>query len=184
MQITYELRKVKRKANVIQNHKSWAENLEELENHIREQQSELQEITNICAQFGRYLKENAITPFNDAIDDHLNLLLRQEQSLPSQDPKAITNLEELRDKYRREKEIILNADKSSSDVEAIMEPKDVKKLQQRLFHLKHNGACLKKIYEEISRTKHNRVCQAESTQIRSFPESMCSNAKKLWASFQ
>ena len=163
MQITYELRKVPLEVNLIQSDKSWAENLEELENHITEQQSELQEITSICAQFGCYLNENALAPFNDAIDEHLNVLLRQEQDQPFQDPKAITNLEGLRDKYRREKEIILKAHKSSSNVEPISEPKDVEKMQQRLFDLKNNGAWLKKIYEGISRTKHNGFYQ--STQI-------------------
>ena len=184
MQITYELRKVPLEVNLIQSHTSWEENLEELENHITEQQSELQEITSICAQFGCYLNENALAPFNDAIDEHLNLLLRQEQGQPFQDPKAIANLEGLRDKYRLEKETILNAHKSSSDVESISQPKDVEKLQQRLFGLKHNGACLKKIYEEISRTKHNRFYQAKSTQIRSLTDNMCMKVKKLWASFQ
>ena len=165
MHMTYDLEKKtvrvidKNKQKLLTKEQNHAANLDNFIRRLKDYSLELKDeqavITNICAQFGCYLKKNAITPFNDDIDSHLKMLIRQENNKPSPSQSAIENWEKMRKKYEQQKLIIYTAmeQNGASDVEFISEPGEVEKLKEKLFSLKHNGATLRKIFEEIRRTR-------------------------------
>ncbi len=129
--------------------------INEVQHYSNELKEEQKEITNICAQFGCYLKKNAITPFNDEIDAHLQMLIKQEDNKPDRNQQTIDNLTKMRQKYEQQKKIIYKAmeEPGADDVDYISEPSKVEELKQRLFHLKHNGSTLQNIFEKIQKVR-------------------------------
>jgi len=111
MQISYELKRKRERVidkdtqkllNENQNSKAALDNfIKDLDTYIEELENEQAVITNICAQFGCYLKENSITPFNDAVDSHLDMLIWQEEGKCPPNEKAIKNLKGMKEKYQQ-----------------------------------------------------------------------------------
>ena len=168
MQISYEMKrervrvidKDKQKLlNENQNSKAVLDNfIRRLETYIEELKNEQAVITNICAQFGCYLKKNSITPFNDAVDSHLDMLIWQEEGKCPPNQSAIKNLEGMKEKYQQDKMVLCRAmeQPDSSNIQYISEPGQVDELQQRLFDLKHNGQSLREIFEANRRARDER----------------------------
>eukprot|EP00112_Aurelia_sp_Birch-Aquarium-sp1_P022971 Seg667.3 transcript_id=Seg667.3/GoldUCD/mRNA.D3Y31 product="hypothetical protein" protein_id=Seg667.3/GoldUCD/D3Y31 len=165
MHMTYDLEQVKKR--VIDQHvksllnekdddatkiKKFIENVNIYADELREEQ---QKITDICAQFGCYLKKNAITPYNDQIDAHIEMLINQEESRPDRDQRAIDNLVAMRRKYSEKKRVITEAMQNPDryDVDFISSPEKVDELKQALFQLKHNGESLRIIFHQIQRVQ-------------------------------
>ena len=192
MHMTYDLEKKtvrvidKNKQKLLTKEQNHAANLDNfirrLKNYSQELKDEQAVITNICAQFGCYLKKNAITPFNDDIDSHLKMLIRQENNKPAPNQSAIENWERMRKKYEQQKLIIYKAmeQNGASDVEFISEPGEVEKLKEKLFSLNHNGATLRKIFEEIRRTKIEY--RYKETQV--VPVERSNSKDGLWSAFK
>ena len=129
-----------------------------LETYIEELKNEQGVITNICAQFGCYLMKNSITPFNDAVDSHLDMLIRQERDKCPRNESAIRSLKGMKEKYQQEMMDIYRAmeQPDSSNIQYISEPGQVDELQQKLFDLKHNGQSLREIFEANRRARDER----------------------------
>ena len=51
----------------------------ELDDKIREFQKEHDDILQMSAQFGAFLKKNAIIPYNDAVADYLDFYIQEER---------------------------------------------------------------------------------------------------------
>ena len=192
MHMTYDLEKKtvrvidKNKQKLLTKEQTHAANLDNfiksLKDYSQELRDEQEVITNICAQFGCYLKKNAITPFNDDIDSHLKMLIRQENNKPAPNQSAIENWERMRKKYEQQKLIIYKAmeQNGASDVEFISEPGEVEKLKEKLFGLKHNGATLRKIFEQIKKTRSEY--RYNETQV--VPIERPSSKGGLWKNFK
>ena len=179
MHMTYDLEQVKKR--VVDQHvksllsekdddatklKKFIENVYKYAEELREEQHE---ITDICAQFGCYLKKNAITPYNDQIDAHIEMLINQEESKPDRDQRAIDNLVAMRRKYSEKKRVITEAMKRPDlhDVDFISSPEKVDELKKTLFQLKHNGETLRNIFYKIQRVQSEyRHCQAQLQPLR------------------
>ena len=172
MRMTYELEKTtekilnetaQKKLSDSQSHVTNLNNfVEQINTYIKEMKEEETEITTISAQFACYLKQNAMTPFNDAIDSHLNMLLKQEREKPSPSDSSIQDLENMKAKYARQKSLITEAMEQTghSDVDYISDPGEVERLKEKLFRLKHNGPDLKMIFSEI-RSRNEEVVEMQ-----------------------
>ena len=168
MQMTYELKKKdlkvidKSKQKLLNENQSSKAALDDfidsLKIYIDELKFEQALITKICAQFGCYLKENAISPFNDAVDSHLDMLIWQEKARHPPIQSAIKRLENMKEKYQKEKSDICRAmgQSNSSNIQYILEPGKVNELQLELFGLKHNGESLREIFEANRRARDER----------------------------
>ena len=166
MHMTYDLEKKtvrvidKHQERLLNKEKSHATKLADFINDLKiycsELKEEQKEITDICAQFGCYLKKNAITPFNDEIDAHLKMLIKQEKNNPCPNQSTIDNFENMRRKYEQKKIIISKAMENPNEkrVDFISDPHKVEELKKRLFRLKHNGASLERIFSEIKRSRN------------------------------
>ena len=167
MYVTYEIKKTivrvidETKQELLEKEQSSMESIysfiKALQTLIEELKGEEKAITNICAQFGCYLKENAITTFNDAVESHLEMLLWQEKSKPSPVQDAIMKLEGMKENYQQQKNDILRVmeQSDSSSIEFISEPDMVYELQEKLFALKHNGESLREILKRIEEQEMN-----------------------------
>ena len=181
MQISYELKRkrvtvidkdTQKLLNETQNSKAALDNfIKSLETYIEELENEQAVITNICAQFGCYLKENSITTFNDAVDSHLDMLIWQEKDKCPPNQSAIKNLEGMKEKYHQEKIIICSAMEypNSSNISYITEPGQVDELQQQLFDLKHNGQSLREIFEANRRARDERYNELVMEPVKLIP---------------
>ena len=166
MHMTYDMEKEtvrvinKHKESLLNKEKGHATKLADFINrvqvYVEELKKEQTQITNICAQFGCYLKKNAITPFNDEIDAHLQMLIKQEKNKPGSNQNTIENFERMRQKYEQKKKIIYKAmeQPDASNEDFISEPGKVDELKKKLFCLKHNGASLNKIFMEIKKARN------------------------------
>ena len=119
--------------------------------------------------FCLYLQYNAITPFNDAINNHLETLLEQERSTDSPNQSAIDKLKTLKKKYEQQRMFIY----SKATIQFWLEHfwlffsagTELEQLETRMFTLEHNGASLRKIFEQIKKSRNNY--QYRETQISS-----------------
>ena len=127
--------------------------------YVEELKQEQQQITDICAQFGCYLKKNAITPFNDEVDAHLEMLIKEEQTKPDRSQTTIDNLTRMRQKYDQKKRIITEAmdNPNGRDIDFISEPAKVEQLKKKLFALKHNGKQLEDSFKTIQKAHSQYV---------------------------
>ena len=89
MHITYQFKeklitiKDENIQNLLESKKSDEEKQKELihiyESRIMEMNAEKFTITIVSVKFGHFLKVNAITPYNDAMEDYLEMLIGQER---------------------------------------------------------------------------------------------------------
>ena len=144
---------------LLEDHRNKAEVLlaskEDLEKRSKALEDEVLEITKVCAQFGVYLEENAMTPFNDITISNLEMLLREEKSKLFPKQSTIDSLERVRKLYERQKDI---CGKELTD----LDPEKMEELAQKLCSLKHNGESLQKILEQIKETKDHRFSKIPS----------------------
>ncbi|XP_054753483.2 uncharacterized protein LOC129259205 [Lytechinus pictus] len=122
-----------------------------IENKIEELKAEEKVIVEIAAKFGSFLKANAIIPYNDAVDDYLDMCIKQEETKPGmlRNTLELDTMRKRRVEYNKQREILDVALKNGA-TENITEPEQVKQLQDYLFKLQHFGGTLKKFFEEIS----------------------------------
>ena len=193
MHVTYEIRKTfmrvfdETKQQLLETKQSSTEGLnsfiKSLRDFIDELEAEQGTIINACAQFCCYLKENAITTFNDAIESHSERVLYLEKSKPSPSKDVLMKLESMKKNYQQQKHDILRAmeQSDSSSIEFISEPDMVYELQEKLFALKHNGGSLREIFEANRRARDERYSTMAIEPIKLVPhrlQRLCKNLKK------
>ena len=77
--------------------------LQSLNDRVEKYTKEQETINEICAKFGAFLRENAILPYNDAIEDYLKFDIgeakRQGDSTGS--PETLQKVEQLKEHLRQ-----------------------------------------------------------------------------------
>lgn len=111
--ITYNTRRVQTRkkdesvAKQIRNKRSTKEivksTMSRLAKDIQELEEEKKKISIASARFAVFLKENAITPFNDSIDQYLEYMIEQRRNM--NEMVVVRGLEKLRKEYQEEKKL-------------------------------------------------------------------------------
>lgn len=162
MHRTYELFTVKRsfispevqtKINEKKGEKSKMEaTVAELKNLMKEFEDEQKEVLRISATYGAFLKDAAIIAYNDALGDYLEMCIHQENEKDPRiwDKDLVDRLQKSKRDYEEEKALIVNAMKQSVAVSGSgFTPEQIAGLQKDLFKMKHFGASLKRIFDNI-----------------------------------
>ncbi|CAG8615968.1 4350_t:CDS:1 [Ambispora gerdemannii] len=123
-------------------------------------EKEKETIEEINLKFAQFLRQNAITPFNDAYADYLDLFIREEGRKRGEDPKNYNNkilerLKKTKETYLRKIEIIKQAIEKKDNSLAKILPKDISKFEQQLYNLEINGSTLKKI-KKVTEQSHDK----------------------------
>ena len=149
---------------------------------------ELDQITDICVQFGCYLKKSAITPFNDALDDHIELCIKIEKSKLIPNQSIIHNLKNMRKKYQIQNDTLMREMNQTGPSD--LDPDDVGNLIQRLFGLKHYGREIQELFDKITTERQNRFKKVHYDPIKLVPKSIytmykeakkkCKNVVAFW----
>lgn len=139
------------KQREVDKNKSDAEKKQEFVNTLNarklEYQDEYKVIEQAAAQFGCFLKYNAITPYNNATIEHLDHLIKEEKSKVHAGCEVAV-LESLEQAKASIKEQIDAIDRTIGNHEnLLMNPERVTSLAERLYKLKHFGASLKGLKE-------------------------------------
>ena len=167
MHLTYDLRKktsrvineekeklLTKEKNAAADHHTF---LTKIKMYIEELSEEQTQITEICAQLSCFLKKNAITPFNDDIDSHMQMLIKSEESKPSPSQNAIESLRKVRENYKHMRNVFYEGreDLGEANTGFASTPEEVEQLKQKLFGFKCNGSSLKKIMEGVWTTRND-----------------------------
>ncbi|XP_055330645.1 uncharacterized protein LOC129583006 [Paramacrobiotus metropolitanus] len=122
---------------------------------------EMSTITSVVSHFGSFLKQNAIVPYNDAMEDYLNYAILEEQNkIPLGASDAVKkNLEVMLSKYRIERKILDDAMAKGSKVE--MSPQDIEKMVQTLYALPIKGAEIRSAVENSKNAQEHSVLRQE-----------------------
>ena len=125
------------------------EHLQSLDDRVKELEAEKQKVAEVSAKFGGFLKHNAIAPFNDAISDYIDYLIRNEKGKVSAggDPSALEGLENMKSMYEEEIEVLEEAIKDPMSLVGVPTPEDIQKLYEDLLSLPIAGPMLKKAVE-------------------------------------
>ena len=110
---------------------------------------EQQFITEASAKFGRFLKTNAIAPYNDAMADYLDTLIRQEREKVDAggDGQTLDRMRDMQRAYKEEINILEQSMNSKGDDSNILRTQDVEELVEKLYKLPINGPTMRKTFE-------------------------------------
>ncbi|XP_041471857.1 uncharacterized protein LOC121421261 [Lytechinus variegatus] len=161
MHVTYEIMITERdflsiqsqdQINTIQDTKSKKEAfINEINKKVEELKAEQDIIMATGAKFGSFLKANALITYNDAVEEYLEMCIKQEKAKPVTLRKegVLENMTKMKEEYKKQREILDNAIAGGAS-ENIQTPEQVQELQEVLFRLKHFGGTLRKFFDEIS----------------------------------
>nr|XP_054761542.1 uncharacterized protein LOC129267961 [Lytechinus pictus] len=138
--------------NTIQDTKSKKEAfIKEINKKVEELKAEQEIIMATAAKFGSFLKANALITHNDAVDEYLDMCIKQEKAKPVtlQKEGVLENMSKMKAEYNKQREIIDNAITGGAS-ENLKTAQEVQELQEVLFRLEHFGGTLRKFFEEIS----------------------------------
>ena len=124
----------------------------ELKNLVKEFEDEQKEVHRISATYGAFLKDVAIIAYNDALGDYLEMNIHQENEKDPRirDKDLVDRLQKSKQDYEEEKALIVNAMKRSGAASGSgFTPDQIARLQKDLFKMKHFGASLKRIFDNI-----------------------------------
>ena len=127
-------------------------------NLVNEFETEQKEVLKVTVNYGSFLKDAAMIPYNDALGDYLDMTIKQEEERQPllRDQDFINNLYMSKKAYEEEKAVIENALKDSGARTGLtVTPEEIEQLQEDLFKMKHFGQSLKNIFYSIDRG--NRV---------------------------
>ena len=126
----------------------------ELDDKIGEFQKEHDDILQMSAQFGAFLKKNAIIPYNDAVADYLDFYINEEAQKDDRVRNSfkIEKLRRSKASYEQERTIL---DKTlSGELKAagrIPTTEEVKGMIDSLFKLKHFGKGIKGVFNSLEK---------------------------------
>ena len=117
--------------------------LRQLETKITELEYERMIIMETAATFATFMKSTAMIAYNDSFNDYLDMLILDEENKSEQvrDRGKINKLKEDKKIYNEQIEALKNA--LDSELDAIIEAKDIFKKKSELMKLKHFGSNLK-----------------------------------------
>ncbi|CAG2170222.1 unnamed protein product [Oppiella nova] len=121
--------------------------IKKLEIKIEELSKETHIITKAMAKFACFLKNNALTPFNDAFEDYVKVIIKNEEQAGNFDGSSsrvtIDKLTQMLEQYEYEKKVILDAMKKSEHGSISVD--DIEQIIKQLCGLKWNGQAIKKL---------------------------------------
>lgn len=122
---------------------------------IAELEEEHKEIERASVQFACFLKCNAITPYNDGMEQYLNYLIREEKDKVAENgnPQVLERLECSLRSYTEERKILEDEMKKGETNVNVLNPTDIEKLVNKLKNLKACGAFLKEALECVEKTR-------------------------------
>lgn len=134
---------------------------------IEEYKQEHKQIQTASARFGIFLKQNSITPYNDATLDYLDMLIKEEKGKVQYggSSKRLEDLEKDRNQHLELVEVLTkNMNDKSGSESKVLDPAGIQKLVRELYSLKHFGSNLEKanntiatVYEATNRERPFRV---------------------------
>lgn len=118
----------------------------QLKKLIKEYEDEHLFVEKAAAEFGCFLKHNAILPYSDARIEYIDHLLKEERSKAqiSGDNSIVQSMEAAKRMYLEEFKIIDQAIGSGRNVQ-ILDPQNVARVEAELYKLKHFGQTLKQV---------------------------------------
>lgn len=133
--------------------------IEERQKDIDEYDDELKQIEMASVQFAAFLKHNAITPYNDAMLEYMDHLIKEEEKKIKVGGRQQTlDLMQLsRDSYQKQTEI-LDKEMARGDSANVLNPSDVDKVVKKLYGLKHNGKSIKDALDAV-KNSHGKIHQ-------------------------
>jgi len=123
------------------------------ERDIEEMNKELGEIKQACVKFACFLKLNAITPYNDAMAEYLNHLIKEERdkvSIGGSD-RTLNSLEATLIEYHENTKILETSmsDVDSNVLDEILSPIHIRTIVHELYMLEHSGSKIKEALDAV-----------------------------------
>jgi len=137
-------RQIKDKATKIE---TTQQHLQSLQDRINKLEDEKRLVAEVSAQFGCFLKHNAIAPFNDAMSDYLEHLIQVERGKISAggDRNNLAGLEKMKSMYEEEVKMLEKAINDPTSYINVPSAEKIKKLYDDLCRLEITGPMLKDV---------------------------------------
>jgi GTPase SAR1 family protein len=134
---------------------------------ITEYESEHDQIQEAAAKFGLWLKDNSITPYNDATLAYLDVLIKEEEA-KARAGYSDDKLQSLHEDYRKHEELVDVLERSMKyDANfRLLDPAGVAQLVQNLYQLTHFGNMLENV-KLITTAAHEATYREFPCHIRS-----------------
>ncbi|XP_021951832.2 uncharacterized protein LOC110848817 [Folsomia candida] len=117
---------------------------------IEELSQEQEEITKASVEFAKFLRLNAITPYNNAMAGYIAHFIHVEKNKLATagggNPKVLEGLLEMQANYEKQMEVLEEA-MQQPDCGPPLTPEELDQLVQRLYTMKHNGKLLMEMME-------------------------------------
>lgn len=157
--------------------------IENKKNEIAEYDEELNQIQEASAKFACFLKNNAITPYNDAMLEYMDHLIKEEKSKTSVggSDKVLKSLEKTRAAYEKQIFVLDEAMRQGKGVK-VLSPEEVEGLVKKLYKLKHNGKALEKALSVLNETRNNVAIYQEVPPPSVLNKKGCWERTKNWFS--
>lgn len=123
------------------------EMLMELESKLEKYKKEQEIVIQTSVKLGLFLKENAISVYNDAIADYLRYLIDGEENKPyktESDEKLLKNLKETLSHYEAEIQVLQQAVCQSGQTTVVPTIEEIVQLENKLYELELTGEDIKK----------------------------------------
>lgn len=147
----------------------------QLKQLIQDYTDEHKFVETTAAEFGCFLKHNAILPYSDARIEYIDHLIKEERAKAqvSNDDAVLQSMVSAKQMYLEEFRIIDQAIGSGVNAK-ILDPKNVAKVEAELYKLKHFGQTLKQVRD--GGTAAHRITYTE------IPFEAPEGKKSSWAS--
>jgi GTPase SAR1 family protein len=129
----------------------------ELDDKVNQFKKEHDNILQMSAQFGAYLKKNAIIPYNDAVADYLDFYINEEAQKDAKlrDASKLQKMRDSKANYEQQKSILDEALKEEVASDKIPSTEEVKVMTEKLFKMDHFGRDIKKVFTAIDTEAKN-----------------------------
>lgn len=138
----------------------------EKEDFIAAIKAEYEEIEGAAIRFSLFLKQNSITPYNDATLDYLGFMIKEERGKVAVggDRSKLDDLEKYLVQYQEQVKILTERMESGKGCE-LLNAQQVQKRVQELYNLFHYGSQLRQI-KSVVRQVHGDTFREESHNVR------------------
>jgi DNA repair exonuclease SbcCD ATPase subunit len=135
---------------------------EKLNARVKQLEEEKIRLTSAGAQFASFLQLNAIAPFNDAMADYLDHMIKVEKDKTAVggDSRKLEGLEKMRERYSEQKRILEDAGKHGANVGSaagVLAPEDIRNLMEELYKLEFSGPMIKDAMRVAEESKGRSV---------------------------
>uniref|UniRef100_A0A914QT04 DUF8206 domain-containing protein n=1 Tax=Panagrolaimus davidi TaxID=227884 RepID=A0A914QT04_9BILA len=118
---------------------------EKLDHVIEELTKEKKMIEEALEKFGTFLRNNAILEYNFVLENRLELEIRLAEG--NGDYKIATKTKEMLEKYKKEKEQLMDAIKNGKKQKEIITSQSIVQIREKLFEMKFYGKKIEELYE-------------------------------------